>query len=89
MKLNQWPEPEFVAETLAAFPDKAIANVEEARVSDAMHAETFCHSHSHLPVVQEVTFIRRRFDTTAGQNCHLHAPTHRPLHATIAAVECL
>lgn len=31
-KLRQWPEKEYVAEVLAAFPDKMIANVEEARV---------------------------------------------------------
>lgn len=28
-----YPDPDFVAETLEAFPDKMIANVEEARVS--------------------------------------------------------
>lgn len=29
--MREYPEPEFIAETLAAFPDKAIATVEEAR----------------------------------------------------------
>lgn len=31
-KVNQWPDPEFIKETLEAFPDKGIATVEEARV---------------------------------------------------------
>lgn len=30
--MKEWPDPDFIAETKAAFPDKAIANVEEARV---------------------------------------------------------
>lgn len=30
--IRQYPDPEFCAETLAAFPDKGVANVEEARV---------------------------------------------------------
>lgn len=30
--LNQWPEPEFTAAVLEAFPDQGLANVEEARV---------------------------------------------------------
>ncbi|EFJ45243.1 gonidia-specific protein KA_k47 [Volvox carteri f. nagariensis] len=29
--LKQWPDPEFIKETLAQFPDKGIATVEEAR----------------------------------------------------------
>ncbi|GBF97959.1 hypothetical protein Rsub_10632 [Raphidocelis subcapitata] len=29
--LNQWPEPEFTARVLEAFPDQGLANVEEAR----------------------------------------------------------
>eukprot|EP00899_Mesostigma_viride_P009907 jgi/Mesvir1/18918/Mv18905-RA.1 len=31
-KLPMWPDEDFIAETLAAFPDKAVANEEEARV---------------------------------------------------------
>jgi hypothetical protein len=30
--IREWPYPEFIAEVKAAFPDKAIATVEEARV---------------------------------------------------------
>ncbi|GAB4816661.1 hypothetical protein N2152v2_003707 [Parachlorella kessleri] len=30
--IREWPDPEFVEETLAEFPDKGVANVEEARV---------------------------------------------------------
>jgi hypothetical protein len=35
--IREWPYPAFVAEVIAAFPDKAIATVEEARVSAARH----------------------------------------------------
>lgn len=31
--IRAYPDPDFVAETLEAFPDKMIADVEEARVS--------------------------------------------------------
>jgi hypothetical protein len=31
--IREWPDPQFIEETLAAFPSKAIADVEEARVS--------------------------------------------------------
>lgn len=31
--VREWPDPQFIEETLAAFPAKAIADVEEARVS--------------------------------------------------------
>jgi hypothetical protein len=31
--VREWPDPDFIAETKAAFPDKGIANAEEARVS--------------------------------------------------------
>jgi hypothetical protein len=30
--IAEWTDAEFTAETLASFPDKAIATVEEARV---------------------------------------------------------
>lgn len=30
--IKEWPDPEFTAQVKAAFPDKGIANVEEARV---------------------------------------------------------
>ena len=29
---QEWPDPELIEETKEAFPDKGIANVEEARV---------------------------------------------------------
>lgn len=29
---SRWPDPAFMAATLAAFPDKGVASVEEARV---------------------------------------------------------
>lgn len=31
--IREYPDPDFIAETLAEFPDKGVANVEEARVS--------------------------------------------------------
>lgn len=31
-RVNEWPDPDFIRDTLDAFPAKAIANVEEARV---------------------------------------------------------
>ncbi len=31
--VREWPDREFIAETLAAFPDAGVANVEQARVS--------------------------------------------------------
>lgn len=34
--VREWTDPEFAAETMAAFPDKAIATVEEARVSSPL-----------------------------------------------------
>ena len=30
---NMWPNPDFVEKTLESFPEKAVANVEEGRVS--------------------------------------------------------
>ena len=36
--VREWPDQEFIKETLEAFPEKAVANVEEARVSfDRQH----------------------------------------------------
>ena len=32
VQIREYPDPGFIAETLEAFPDKAIANAEEARV---------------------------------------------------------
>jgi hypothetical protein len=33
--VKEWTDPRFAAATLAAFPDKAVANAEEARVRAA------------------------------------------------------
>lgn len=34
--LREYPEPEFIAEVKEAFPEKPIANVEEARVRNCV-----------------------------------------------------
>lgn len=31
--VREWPDREFIAETLSIFPDEGVANVEQARVS--------------------------------------------------------
>lgn len=41
--IAEWTDEEFTAETLASFPDKAIATVEEARVGGSPHS---MHAHS-------------------------------------------
>ena len=40
--IRQYPIPEFVAEVKAAFPDKGIANPDEARVSIALNGMEEC-----------------------------------------------
>ena len=40
--LREYPEPEFIAEVKEAFPEKPIANIEEARVRNVVFFLAYC-----------------------------------------------
>jgi hypothetical protein len=40
--VREWPDKEFIAETLSIFPDEGVANAEQARVGDS-RANAGCH----------------------------------------------
>eukprot|EP00245_Coleochaete_scutata_P005508 TRINITY_DN19132_c0_g1_i1.p1 TRINITY_DN19132_c0_g1~~TRINITY_DN19132_c0_g1_i1.p1 ORF type:complete len:272 (+),score=62.04 TRINITY_DN19132_c0_g1_i1:68-883(+) len=56
-KVREWPDPEFIAEVLAEFPEKAIASVEEARVLYSEGGYTYLDVRSKLEI-DEVGKIR-------------------------------
>jgi hypothetical protein len=53
----EWTDAEFAAETLASFPDKAIATVEEARVRLNEHPAE-CLIYGRVKITAELCFAK-------------------------------
>ena len=76
---REYPDPEFITEVREAFPDAAIADVEQARVIQTPpHTPT--HHHHHYPLQTMLSATCILLSELRSPQLHKHACVNLPLY---------